>query len=507
MSKLLTKILLVVAAAMAPVGLAQAQAQGPAQAAMQILAAGCTADARKFCSNVPSGGGRIIACLKQNQPSLSDQCKQAAAQASKLLAGGNQGASAATPTSPTPSMTPQPSPSPSNSPVAAPRAPSSAAATKPAAKAAATASAAASASGGKKPATSSGSYLVMKKVQITGPGPDTAHPTQPAYDLLIPSTWTMQGTMRMGASPSGCFSDTFSISLKATSADGSTWFSTGPDYSWQYADDPTVLKNLNDPNLRALGPGGKPCPVAKPMKAEDYFRQNVLKVFPSGTTVVSVAPFPQLNEIVRRRLGLPPGDGATGATRTEAVRIRLAYQESGKDVESWVALAVVVNIYPAGRGSFYDSDAMSLVQLVAPKGKLDANDQLFQVIISSMQPEPQWVSYSNGFIAKLNQMQAQKVSNINQQWSAFYNHAATVINGETQNMMKGAAVSTFHADQLTRGVQTFVDPATGKTQELSNLYDHAWQNGSGDYVLSNDASFNPNQQLSGNWSELKPVNP
>ena len=35
--------------------------------------------------------------------------------------------------------------------------------------------------------------------------------------------------------------------------------------------------------------------------------------------------------------------------------------------------------------------------------------------------------------------------------------------------------------------------------ELSNLYDHAWLNGSNEYIMSDDPNFNPNGQLSGNW--------
>jgi Cysteine rich repeat len=481
--KRLSLVLVVSAAAAAPWSLAQAQTP------TQILTAGCADDAQKFCSGVPSGGGRIIACLKQNQASLSDKCKQAAAQAAKMASGGAQGATPATP--PTGSTSAADA---ADALIAAP------ATTKPPR----TSSAAASAKAGSGGA--GGSYLVLKKVQITGPGPDAAHPTVPAYDLMIPSTWKIEGGVKFGGSPSGCFSDIYAIALRAASADGATVFSAGPDSSWQYADDPSVLQSLNDPKRRALGVGGKPCPVSKPIKAEDYIRQNILKLYPSGTTVVSVAPFPELNEIVRKRQGLPPGDGDTGATRTDAVRVRLAWQENGKDQEGWVAVGVVVNIYSAGHGSFYDSHATSLVAFSAPKGKLDGNDKLFQVITSSIQPEPQWVTYSGGVLSKLYQMQAQKVATMNKLWADFYTKEAQTLNGETANAMQGANASFFHEDQNIRGVQTFRDPTTGKTQELSNLYDHAWQNGSDTYIMSNDSGFNPNAHVSGDWSELQPVN-
>ena len=186
--------------------------------------------------------------------------------------------------------------------------------------------------------------------------------------------------------------------------------------------------------------------------------------------------------------------------------MRLAYKKDGTDQEAWVAVAVVVNIYPSGRGSFYDSHATSLIAFSAPKGKLDGNDKLFQVITSSIQPKPQWVTFSSGMLSQLYRAQAQKVATINKMWSDLYAKEAQMINDETHNAMKGSEASVFHEDQNIRGVQTFRDPATGQTQELSNLYDHAWQNGTNDYIMSNDPSFNPNEHLSGNWNQLEPVN-
>jgi hypothetical protein len=56
-------------------------------------------------------------------------------------------------------------------------------------------------------------------------------------------------------------------------------------------------------------------------------------------------------------------------------------------------------------------------------------------------------------------------------------------------------------------VQTFRDPATGGTYELSNQYDHAWLNGSNEYVMSANPNFNPNGKLDGNWNQLEVVQP
>jgi len=37
----------------------------------------CAADAHTYCTGVQPGGGRIVACLKQNFPKLSPDCQSA----------------------------------------------------------------------------------------------------------------------------------------------------------------------------------------------------------------------------------------------------------------------------------------------------------------------------------------------------------------------------------------------------------------------------------------------
>ncbi len=43
---------------------------------VQQLAAICVWDIERFCPDVPPGGGKIVACLKKNEDSLSPICKE-----------------------------------------------------------------------------------------------------------------------------------------------------------------------------------------------------------------------------------------------------------------------------------------------------------------------------------------------------------------------------------------------------------------------------------------------
>jgi hypothetical protein len=59
--------------------------------------------------------------------------------------------------------------------------------------------------------------------------------------------------------------------------------------------------------------------------------------------------------------------------------------------------------------------------------------------------------------------------------------------------------------QMTRGVETYRNPATGETIELDNRYGRAWASPTGEYLLSDDPNFDPNVVLREKWTALQQV--
>jgi hypothetical protein len=91
----------------------------------------------------------------------------------------------------------------------------------------------------------------------------------------------------------------------------------------------------------------------------------------------------------------------------------------------------------------------------------------------------------------------------------FYQDAADTIAGVTARQQAGSMQAAYGVSQGIRQVQTFRDPSTGSTFELSNQHDNAWldKGGSNQYVMSDDPNFNPNGNLRGDWTQLEVVRP
>ena len=231
-----------------------------------------------------------------------------------------------------------------------------------------------------------------------------------------------------------------------------------------------------------------------------------------NTTVVSVEAFPELEQIVRHQLGLPPAaaGGNTGNIALTRLACALAFDDDkGQPAEGWMAAAIVVHTMPGGgRGAAYDWHAVNVLFFRTPKGQLDANDKLFKLIASTIHPEPEWQKWSNGVIASLYQKKQEELA----KQSAMHRRVPAARRRRHQRrhgkfrwpaptMLPLARISSSAAcrpSATRRAARTF---------ELSNQYDHAWLNGANEYVMSDDPNFNPNGKLNGNWNQLEVVRP
>jgi hypothetical protein len=356
---------------------------------------------------------------------------------------------------------------------------------------------------------SAAQYYEMKNATIIVHTEDSdGRHDRPALHLLIPATWKAEGGATINQAAGGCFVDVIQLSAVAQSADETISLQILPARSWEWIEDPAAQRQLQAESQKDARFHLQSCPLKKPVHAAEFLRDEVVPKL-KDATVGTIEPFPELERIARFRLGLPAdGTGNPGGVHTEAARAKVSFTDAkGRKVDSWVGAVILVRALASARGTFYDWHVIDVMAFMTPPGKLESNDKLSKLMVSTIRIDPQWQQYTSNYTASLyrmkQQMQAQQAAMI----AKFQRDAADIINGVTQRAQQGADAAFRGQDQLIRGVQTFRNPATGATMELSNQYDHAWLNGGDRYVMSDDPNFNPNGQLNGSWTELQAVRP
>ena len=488
---------------------AQVPASGQS-APVEAARAACSTDLQQFCSAVQPGGGRMLACLKEHREQVSAACKQAVNTALQGSPGGAD--AAATARQPPSASVPTSGSTPLVAPTAAALQAPAAAAAPPAegfrpASTSATKHAIAPASGG------AAHYFELKRFTATT---KVTTPNEPdremkAYSLLAPTDWNLDGGARTNPDVGSCFSDFIQINGAVKSSDYAYNMVVLPQSTFRYADDPAIRQQWEQRDRFDEKYKLKGCPILAPMHAADFIRSNLIWKFHKDKPQVTSEPFPELEQLVRAQLGLrpPSGSSSAGTTRVEAARVRASTTSpKGVPIDEWWSAVVVVRTVPVGgRGTGYDWHVEQITAFQAPSGKLDGYDKLYRVMATSIRIDPNELAFSTAMINKLYVSWAQEMQKQNAIFAAFQQHVIETLQGVTANQQRGSMVAAYGADQLTRGVQTFRNPSTGRTVELSDLYDHAWASGNDRYVVTDDPNFNPNGRISGDWGELQLVRP
>lgn len=206
--------------------------------------------------------------------------------------------------------------------------------------------------------------------------------------------------------------------------------------------------------------------------------------------------------------------GLQQRVRPDAVKGRVRLSVNGQAMEEWI---YVITVSTGTLGQGYDTRTMQLrpawtygcVAYVtaerAPQGRLDASEKLFELIVNSYRVGPEWQARINKSALETQQIELKGVRD---------RSAIITKNGEdiANIRRQGAAYRQRSEDHVfgqyseyQRGVDTYRNPATGETVELSNQYGHAWVNNRGEYLLSDQAGFDPSVVFREDWKPLERV--
>ena len=238
---------------------------------------------------------------------------------------------------------------------------------------------------------------------------------------------------------------------------------------------------------------------------------------PYGVAVRTIAeePLPKLAESLRG------GEAdAFDPLSSDGARIRINYSLDGKQMEEDVFCVVSKVVTRTGsrlsaqENIFWTAEALYAFR--ASAGHLDAVGQACMASVKSFKINPQWLHACRAesqrilneramFARMMNKMAADQRRSLQR-----LGDLSRSISDASDSIMDGYFERSAAYDRMgekyseaIRGVDSYVDPTSDYSPQLPGGYDHAWGNGLGEYIVSNDHLFDPNLNSTMNWQQLE----
>ncbi len=352
-----------------------------------------------------------------------------------------------------------------------------------------------------------GKYIKFKQIQIYDYN-GFAKPVV-AYTLLLPEGWKVTGGIKWNIYAK-CLTETVTNHLRAESPDGKYSFEMFPIQTWEWMNDASALQMAQYTRQTT----GKGCMLHQPMNASQFisqifipeFRSGAQKIKAANTSGAAAAAREKSISEIKAMLQTYNAD-----LNTDAVLATIRYNSSNGEYDEWVTASVTEYNYnlPSAMnyGSYYKyfyASADEIMSFSAPKGELEKNDKLFSTIMASFHLNPVWGKAISDMFVNISNIQSKGAMDRSRIWSNAMNEIGEKQYQSWQNREDSQDRIAQNWSQYMRGVETYVDPNTNTSVELSSGYNQAWSNNNGEYILSEDPNFNPNEYFQNqNWGELK----
>lgn len=322
-----------------------------------------------------------------------------------------------------------------------------------------------------------------------------------AFRLLIPKGWQAEGAVTWSANPALPAQSQF----RFFNPNGAEQLELFPTQSYFWTNNQVALRT-NPPGTLRFG-----TLVAQPVDLHFAFNNVLLPAFRRNVGNLQFIERNKVPELEQLARGEPtPGLNASA----EGGKIRMKYLENGKPMEEEM-FAVVSQFVTFLPGSYLTGRYFInywyidyIFSFKARKGKLDSKSKIFQTMIFSFKINPHW-------FAKVVNTKEQMVQRISRGIKAT-GHIGDIIRQAGSDMRAdqqsdwerrqrvNERIVRNYSDNI-RGVQRYNDPFSGKEVELPSKYGHAWANNSGEYIVTDSPSYNPNIGSNLNWQQIEPV--
>jgi Asp-tRNA(Asn)/Glu-tRNA(Gln) amidotransferase C subunit len=203
------------------------------------------------------------------------------------------------------------------------------------------------------------------------------------------------------------------------------------------------------------------------------------------------------------------GQGPVTSEATGA-KLRISYSKEGIPIEEeFYAVVETINIPMQNLfGTTYNIlwYVDYIFSFKGEAGKLEDYTREFQIITSSLKVNPKWYAKYSNVIEYMAQQQITRINNIGE-FSRMLSQMSDEMREDKMQQFKASGdvydrVSEKFSDN-TLGIDRYFDPHEGKEVELPSGYNHAWCNNNGEYIITDNPNFNPNEGSNLNWQPMK----
>jgi DNA-binding protein H-NS len=195
---------------------------------------------------------------------------------------------------------------------------------------------------------------------------------------------------------------------------------------------------------------------------------------------------------------------SASASQARSARVRYVYQEQGRTWEEDVYVTLTYFFVP--NLALWSSDRAYSFR--APQGLLDRMSPLMATVVSTGKINRDWYAQYAYAGQLFDERMRQGIRG-----AAALSETIRRNNEEIRQMFeqsyreRSAAEDRIHQrfTEYIRGVETYRNPYEDRPVQLPSGYSNVWVNRNGEYILSNEAGFNPNVGSNLDWRPLERV--
>jgi hypothetical protein len=321
-----------------------------------------------------------------------------------------------------------------------------------------------------------------------------------AFHLLVPKGWQASCAVTWSANPALPAEARFNARDPATGAE----FSVFPTQSYFWTNNRTFL-GTNPPGTLRFGTRVA-APIAVRTALDGFVARERRGV--AGLIVSSEAAVPELAQLARGK----PDPGVR--TSADARKLRIRYTEAGKAMEEEVYAAVSHFVIDMPGSAFSPGYFIEywyvdhVFSFRATQGRLDGQQKNFQTMLYSLSVNPRWLAKVAHVKEALAQQAIRGVQAVGRMGELVARAGSEARQEQLRDWERRQEVQDRIARNFSdniRGVDRYHDARAGKEVELPSGYGMAWSTLNGEYVVTDDPSFNPNVGSNLHWEPLERV--